>query len=76
MVPSLIDLINQQLTPEPATYPEQLAEVDSSIRNFRYGIEQSRQRVALATGSLVDEHNEALRVEEALRTIVDKIRRD
>lgn len=51
-------------------------DIESSIRSFRYQVESSRSRVAVATSALTAERDDALRVDESLCTIIDKIRRE
>jgi hypothetical protein len=61
----------------PETQPgDDLLDIESSVRSFRYGVESSRRKVAIATSALTAERDDALRVDESLRTIIDKIRRD
>jgi hypothetical protein len=56
--------------------PAELPAVDSSIRSFRYGIQESRQKVAVATRALVKDRTDGLRAVEELRTIIEKIHSD
>ena len=74
------NLMFEQVTPVPVAPVTQqgddLMDIESSIRSFRYGVESSRRKVAIATSDMTVERDDAIRVDESLRTIIDKIRRD
>jgi hypothetical protein len=73
-------LMFEKVTPVPVAPVTQLGndlvDIESSIRSFRYRVESSRRKVAIATSAMTVERDNALRVDESLRTIIDKIRRD
>lgn len=69
-------MILQRRGDRRAFIPAELPAVDSSIRSLRYGIQESRQKVAVVTRALVKDRSDGLMAVEELRTIMEKIRSD
>jgi hypothetical protein len=68
-------LMFEKVTPVPVAPVTQqgddLVDIESSIQSFRYGVESSRRKVAIATSAMTVEQDDALRVDESLHTIID-----